>query len=29
MVDVGAPFVNDLTQETKEIVNHPGSILNN
>jgi len=29
VLDVGAPFANDLTQEAKEIVNHPSLILNN
>lgn len=28
VIDVGAPVVKDLTQQAKEIVNHPGSILN-
>ena len=28
-IDVGAPFVNDLTQEAKEIVNDPNLIMRN
>jgi hypothetical protein len=29
VIDVGAPFVNDLTQDAKEIVNDPNLITRN
>ena len=29
VIDVGEPFVNDLTQEAKEIVNDPNLIMGN
>jgi len=29
VIDVGAPFVKDLTQEAKDIVNDPNLVLTN